>query len=89
MTDDIGWKIYLTRWKTHTTPPRKPISNAQNPFLMPQKLFSYSNLKPRKRMLTLRGFYHPNIEKKYSDAGKDYSKARPMGLTVTRLVIHT
>jgi hypothetical protein len=29
---------------------------------MPQKLFLDLNLKPKRGMLTLRGFYHPNAE---------------------------
>jgi hypothetical protein len=63
---------------------KNPFHNTQNSFLMPQKSFLNSNLKPRRGRLTLRGFYYPNIKKNDSGAGEDDSTARPMGLAVTR-----
>jgi hypothetical protein len=48
--------------KLHSNAPQpvsnasKPVSNAQNSFLMPQNLFLESNLKPKRKKLTLRDF---------------------------------
>jgi hypothetical protein len=56
----------------------------QKSFLIPQKSFLDSNLKPIRGMLTFRGFYHPKAGKNDSDAREDDSMARPMGLIVIR-----